>query len=96
MNGSRRATAEVPKLRGELGRLREKAQELGQLKAGLAGTTGTDNDPALESAFKTWAARASRLRTTSDFEMPSARASDSISATIASGRRSVSDLMQRL
>ena len=58
----RRATAEVPKLRGELGRLREKAQELGQLKAGLAGTTGTDNDPALESAFKTWAARASRLR----------------------------------
>jgi len=55
----RRGTAEMPRLRGEVARLRENARELAQFKAAAA-TTG--NDPAIESAFKTWAARASRLR----------------------------------
>ncbi len=55
----RRGTAEMPRLRGEVARLRENARELAQFKDAAA-TTG--NDPAIESAFKTWAARASRLR----------------------------------
>ena len=55
----RSSLVELPKLRGEVGRLRENARELAQIKA-AAEMTG--NDPALDTAFKTWAARATRLR----------------------------------
>jgi RNA polymerase sigma factor (sigma-70 family) len=55
----RRSTAELPKLRAEVGRLRQSSHELAQLKASAA---ITGNDPDFESAYKTWAARASRLR----------------------------------
>src|SRR5213079_3125700 len=55
----RASLVDLPKLRGEVGRLRENARELAQLKA-VADSTG--NDPALEDAFKTWAVRATRLR----------------------------------
>ena len=47
----RQSGAELPRLRGEVARLREKAAE------GSAGT-----DPQFDSALKTWAWRASRLR----------------------------------
>jgi RNA polymerase sigma factor (sigma-70 family) len=55
----RAGVAELPKLRGEVGRLRDSARQLAQLKA-LADTTGSD--PALDNVFKTWAVRATRLR----------------------------------
>ena len=56
----RLSTAELPRLRGEVSRLRESSRERDHLKN--AGASGPDTDPALESAFKTWAARASRVR----------------------------------
>ena len=55
----RASLADLPKLRGEVARLRDDARQLAQLKA-VAETAG--NDPALDIAFKTWAARATRLR----------------------------------
>jgi len=59
-NESLRANLEgLPKLRGEVARLRESGRELAQLKA-VADTTGSD--PGLDNAFKTWAVRATRLR----------------------------------
>lgn len=54
--------ADLPKLRGEIGRLRESARELDHLKSSAASGSRLGTDPALESAFKTWAARATRLR----------------------------------
>ena len=50
--------AELPKLRGDLARLRDSSRE-GQSKAGSV-TAGVD--PGLDEAFKTWAVRATRLR----------------------------------
>jgi hypothetical protein len=55
----RGSVAELPKLRGELARLRDNSRALAQLKADSA-TNGAD--PALDEAFKTWAVRATRLR----------------------------------
>jgi RNA polymerase sigma factor (sigma-70 family) len=55
----RASLADLPKLRGEVGRLRENARELAQIKA-AATTTG--DDAGIDSAFKTWAVRAARLR----------------------------------
>jgi RNA polymerase sigma factor (sigma-70 family) len=65
-----RSLAELPKLRGELARVRESTRDL-QLQA-ASGEAG--NDPAIESAFKVWAARATllrqRLEQTSDQRIP--------------------------
>lgn len=58
----RLSAAELPRLRSEVGRLRESARESERLKGAATNTSGFDTDPALESAFKTWAARASRVR----------------------------------
>jgi len=55
----RASLVELPKLRGEVVRLRENARDLAQHKA-VTDTNG--NDPALDGAFKTWAVRATRLR----------------------------------
>jgi len=55
----RQGAAEVPRLRGELGRLHQEAREAA-LARGTSSTAGTD--PALEAAFQTWAARASQLK----------------------------------
>ena len=55
----RAGAAELPKLRGEVARLRESARESAQQK-GVA--DASVNDPALDAAFKTWAVRATRLR----------------------------------
>ena len=49
-------TAELLRLRAEVGRLRNSARELAQLKA------ATGNDPAIEATLKSWAARASQLK----------------------------------
>jgi len=51
-------TAELPRLRGEVARLRERERELALLKAAAAPSAP---DPVLESV-KSWAARASQLR----------------------------------
>jgi hypothetical protein len=56
----RASLADVPKLRGEVGRLHDTARELAQLKAAAIGTSS--EDPALDAAFKTMAVRATRLR----------------------------------
>ena len=58
-DGLRASLTELPRLRGEVAHLRDNARELAQLKA-AAEISG--NDPALDNAFKTWAARATRLR----------------------------------
>jgi RNA polymerase sigma factor (sigma-70 family) len=50
---------ELLRLRGEITRLRNSAQELDQLKAAAA-ATGTD--PAIEATLKSWATRASQLK----------------------------------
>jgi RNA polymerase sigma factor (sigma-70 family) len=55
----RASLADLPKLRGEVGRLRENARELAQIKAAA---TNTGDDAGIDSAFKTWAVRAARLR----------------------------------
>ena len=55
----RASVVELPKLRGEVARLRENARDLAQSKP-AADTAGTD--PAIDGAFKTWAVRATRLR----------------------------------
>jgi len=49
-------TAELLRLRAEVGRLRNSARELAQLKA------ATGNDPAIEATLKSWAARATQLK----------------------------------
>ena len=51
--------ADLPRLRGEVGRLRESSHELAQIKAAA---TDANADPALDAVFKTWAVRATRLR----------------------------------
>jgi RNA polymerase sigma factor (sigma-70 family) len=70
-NALRASLADLPKLRGEVGRLRENERELAQIKA-AADLTGTE--PSMDAAFKTWAVRASRLRqrvnATSDARIP--------------------------
>ena len=55
----RASVVELPKLRGEVARLRENTRVPAQNKP--AADTAA-NDPALDSAFKTWAVRATRLR----------------------------------
>ncbi|MCI0533593.1 MAG: hypothetical protein L0Z50_00045 [Verrucomicrobiales bacterium] len=50
---------ELVRLRGEVTRLRQSAQELAQLKAAAA-ATGTD--PAIEATLKSWATRATQLK----------------------------------
>jgi RNA polymerase sigma factor (sigma-70 family) len=55
----RRNLDDLPKLRGEIARGRESMRELAQLKA-MGG--GDANDPGIESAFKRWAARATKVR----------------------------------
>jgi hypothetical protein len=50
---------ELLRLRGEVTRLRQSAQELAQLKAAAA---ATGNDPAIEATLKSWAILATRLR----------------------------------
>jgi RNA polymerase sigma factor (sigma-70 family) len=55
----RASLADLPKLRGEVGRLRENARELARIKAAA---TNTGDDAGIDSAFKTWAVRAARLR----------------------------------
>jgi RNA polymerase sigma factor (sigma-70 family) len=55
----RAGLSDLPKLRGEVARLRDNARELAQLKAQRQ---PGDSDPALDNAFKTWAVRATRLR----------------------------------
>ena len=50
---------ELLRLRGEVTRLRQSAQELAQLKAAAA---ATGNDPAIEATLKSWATLATRLR----------------------------------
>ncbi len=49
----------MPRLRGEVARLRENARELAQLKAAAA---ATGNGPAIEATLKSWATLATRLR----------------------------------
>jgi hypothetical protein len=49
----------LAKLRGEVTRLRQSAQELARLKAAAA-ATGTD--PAIEATLKSWATRATQLK----------------------------------
>ena len=51
--------ADLPRLRGEVGRLRGDSRELAQIKTAA---TNASADPALDAAFKTWAVRATRLR----------------------------------
>jgi RNA polymerase sigma factor (sigma-70 family) len=55
----RASLADLPRLRGEVARLRDNAREQAQLKTGA---DTASNDPAMDSALKTWAARAARLR----------------------------------
>jgi RNA polymerase sigma factor (sigma-70 family) len=55
----RSSVAELPKLRAEVARLRETARGSVEQKASAVTEV---NDPALDSAFKTWAVRATRLR----------------------------------
>jgi RNA polymerase sigma factor (sigma-70 family) len=55
----RSGLAELSKLRGEVARLRENARDLAQSKPA---PDSTGSDPAMDNAFKTWAARATRLR----------------------------------
>jgi len=50
---------ELLRLRGEVTRLRQSAQELAQLKAAAA---ATGSDPAIEATLKSWATLATRLR----------------------------------
>jgi len=50
---------ELVRLRGEVTRLRQSAQELAQLKAATA-ASGTD--PAIEATLKSWATRATQLK----------------------------------
>jgi hypothetical protein len=50
---------ELLRLRGEVSRLRQSAQELAQLKAAA---TATGNDPVIEATLKSWATLATRLR----------------------------------
>jgi hypothetical protein len=50
---------ELLRLRGEVARLRQSAQELAQLKAAA---TATGNDPAIDATLKSWATLATRLR----------------------------------
>ena len=50
---------ELLRLRGEVTRLRQSAQELAQLKAAAA---ATGNDPAIEATLKSWATLATQLR----------------------------------
>ena len=50
---------ELLRLRGEVTRLRQSAQELAQLKAAAV---ATGNDPAIEATLKSWAILATRLR----------------------------------
>jgi RNA polymerase sigma factor (sigma-70 family) len=50
---------ELIRLRGEVTRLRQSAQELAQLKAAAA---ATGNDPAIEATLKSWATRAAQLK----------------------------------
>ena len=50
---------ELLRLRGEVSRLRQSAQELAQLKAAAA---ATGNDPVIEATLKSWATLATRLR----------------------------------
>jgi len=52
---------DLPKLRGEVGRLRDSARELAQIKAAATNNAGGD-DSSIDGAFKTWAVRAARLR----------------------------------
>jgi RNA polymerase sigma factor (sigma-70 family) len=49
---------ELPRLRGEVARLRDDARQSNARESGQ----GSGNDPQLEAAFKTWAERATRLR----------------------------------
>jgi len=51
--------SELHRLRGEVTRLRQSAQELAQLKAAAA---ATGNDPAIEATLKSWATRATQLK----------------------------------
>jgi hypothetical protein len=53
------STGELLRLRGEVTRLRQSAQELAQLKAVL---TATGNDPVIEATLKSWAMRATQLK----------------------------------
>jgi hypothetical protein len=55
----RASVGELPKLRGEVARLREKARDLPQSKPAADPTVA---DSAIDGAFKTWAVRATRLR----------------------------------
>lgn len=55
----RASVTDLPKLRGEVGRLRDNARELAQIKAAA---TNAGDDPSIDNAFKTWAVRAARLR----------------------------------
>jgi len=57
---------ELMRLRGEVTRLRQSAQDLAQLKAAAA---ATGNDPAIEATLKSWATLAAQLRTRLD-QMP--------------------------
>src|SRR5262249_21482801 len=50
---------ELLRLRGEVTRLRQSAQELAQLKAAAS---ATGNDPAIEATLKSWATLATRLK----------------------------------
>jgi len=50
---------ELAKLRGEVNRLRQSAQELAQLKAAAA---ATGIDPAIEATLRSWATRATQLK----------------------------------
>jgi RNA polymerase sigma factor (sigma-70 family) len=58
--GLRRNAADLPRLRGEVNRLRQSEHELTQLKAAAAASGG--NDPGIETTYKIWAQRATRLR----------------------------------
>jgi hypothetical protein len=54
----RRDTAELPKLRGEVARLREEGRQLAQFKAANAQAT---MNPQMEAALTSWAARVGEL-----------------------------------
>src|SRR5262249_9082281 len=50
---------ELLRLRGEVTRLRQRAQEMAQLKAAAA---ASGNDPAIQATLNSWAMRATQLR----------------------------------